>query len=208
MEHGKNVRSPSLMSGTDYIMKTWGKTHAYEQVHFVHFDRGRNQTFKQPNVQLKDMLPTDFYVFKDTNGAHFRGKMLHNYLVRENTESRITFSLLADTALTSATVEAPAAPAVETVEQPEANVTSEVETVEQVASEGSDESTDVAAEVEIETVDETVEQVAEAAPAVESALDRKRRLDRERKAEKRRAAKAQLEALVSTPVGDVAQVAA
>jgi hypothetical protein len=92
LEHGSNVRSPSLIGGNSYIMKTWStKEHAFSEVTFLGFLSGTVE-YKSPNKQLKDMTPTDFYLFVDSKSKDkFRGKMSDNCLVHETSESRVTF---------------------------------------------------------------------------------------------------------------------
>jgi hypothetical protein len=91
MKYGKNVRSPSLVQGSDYVMKTWGKEPTFQGVTFGGFVSG-GQLFKSPNRQLKDMVPTDYYKLMLTEGeVSFKGKMMDNCLVHETSEARITF---------------------------------------------------------------------------------------------------------------------
>jgi hypothetical protein len=96
MERGSNVRSPSLIGNTNYIMKTWNtKEPTFKEVKFLGFTSGTNE-FKSPTKQLKDMLSTDFYRFMDIGtDVAFRGKMVDNCLVDEASEIRVTFFDLA-----------------------------------------------------------------------------------------------------------------
>jgi hypothetical protein len=95
MTMGKNVRAPSLMSKTDYIMKTWGKTPTFEQVHYVHYVCADGRTLRQAETQLKAMKTADRYLFTDSTGNKFTGKMVANCLVHEQSEARLTFFELA-----------------------------------------------------------------------------------------------------------------
>ncbi len=95
MDHGKNVRSPSLEQGTSYEMKTWAKTEDWDIVVFGGFVSD-GKLFRSPNKQLKDMLPTDYYKLTGEKAGEFRGKMLDNCLVHGTSEKRITFFSLAD----------------------------------------------------------------------------------------------------------------
>jgi hypothetical protein len=199
-----------LQQNTRYVMKTWGKTPTWEEVLFVHFLRAGNQTYKQPTVQLKDMLPTDFYIFKQADGSELRGKMKALCLVRADTEARITFAEL----LKQSTA-APAQPVEPVVVEPAAEAAAEEPATEapvEVEAAVTEESP--AADINEELLlsnDETDEAQVEAvatAPEGESKEDRKRRLDRERKAEKRRQAKEAFTALVTAPGDDAAQAAA
>jgi hypothetical protein len=216
VQHGKNVRSPQLQQNTRYVMKTWGKTPSWEEVLFVHFLRAGNQTYKQPTVQLKDMLPTDFYIFKQADGSELRGKMKDLCLVRADTEARITFAeVLKQSTAIPAAAPAPvvAAPVEEIAEEAEQVAETAAEEPVEAAANVADESpvADVNEEMLLGDADETLTdtvEAAEAAPEGESKEDRKRRLDRERKAEKRRQAKEAFTALVTAPGDDAAQAAA
>jgi hypothetical protein len=95
MTMGKNVRAPSLMSKTDYVMKTWGKNPTYDVVHYVHFVCADGRTLRQAETQLKAMKTADRYLFTDSTGNKFTGKMVANCLVHEQSEARLTFFQLA-----------------------------------------------------------------------------------------------------------------
>jgi hypothetical protein len=202
VNHGKTVRSPQLLAGTRYAMKTWGKTPTYDEVLFVHFLRAGNQTFKQPNVQLKDMLPTDFYVFKLAEGKELRGKMKDLCLVRADTEARITFAEL----LQTSTALPAAKPAAEPVEQPvEQTVAAEEPAAEEPAESAV---ADVNEEMLLgeDEADGTVEAAADSESKQETYNEKRNRLRREQRAAAR-AAKDKLTALVTAPA-DGAQAAA
>lgn len=180
MERGKNVRSPSLVGGTDYIMKTWAKAPTFEQVRFVNFE-SNGAASANPTKQLKDMLEGDVYNFR-LGRKPFTGIMQDNCLVHGESKIRITFFEMLNS---TTAVDAPAEGA-ETVqaekgmapdaatESSEEAVQAESNTDEQAAennaeepalAEASDESTETVDEPEAEPVE------IEAAPAEETVQD-------------------------------------
>jgi hypothetical protein len=182
MEHGKNIRSPSLEKGTSYIMKIWAKTYTFEQVLFDGF-MSNGQCFKSPTKQLKDMEPTDLYKFVGETSGVFTGKMLDNCLVHSVSEARLTFFALAN----STTALTPAPDALdEAIDEVIATVeAAELVTVYDVTN--SDTTADDIVYAEVEAVETPV---IEPEVHVETSIERKRRLDRERKAALRAATRA------------------
>lgn len=175
MEHGKNVRGPSLEKGVHYVMKTWGKVPVYNPVVFEGFVSG-GQAYKVPTKQLKDMVPTDYYKFTGEEGE-FRGKMKDNCLVHLNTEARITFFHLAGVSSDAVTVNAD-----KPAKAPKAPK--------------------AAKQAEPKTEEPKIEQPAAEEPKAaksDDAKERKRAADNERKRQKRAAEKAAKEAAKSSP---------
>jgi hypothetical protein len=102
---GKKIRAPSLIKGGKYVIRFWGKTPVFELVEFMGFTADGVEHDK-PTRQLKEMLPTDLYMFKLlVDGTKFNGFMQDLFLVDERTKGRITFSMRGGTDEVSATEE-------------------------------------------------------------------------------------------------------